>query len=56
MEYLPFNLNDIIVYDVAITRYGFIMHFIQMNEEDDDLDIRLATREEIRIYYDRPEK
>lgn len=54
MKYSPFNLDDIIVYDGAITRYGFIMHFIQMDEEDDDLDIRLATGEEIRIYHDRP--
>ena len=51
-----FNLEDIVVLEGVITKFGVIRYLIDWNDEDLDVDIRLATKEEIARYYKRPEK
>lgn len=46
-----YKLSDIIVWDGAITKFGTALPLIR-----DIGNVRLATRDEIKRYYNRPEK
>lgn len=50
------NLEDIIVYEGVITKFGVIKHLIDWEDESLDIDIRKATREEVARYHKRPDK
>lgn len=49
-----FNLYDIIVFEGAITKFGVICRLIDWNDENLDVDIRKADKEEIARYHNRP--
>jgi len=51
---LFFNLEDVVVWQGAITKYGVIKELVDFN--DPDVDIRKANAEEIARYKKRPEK
>ncbi len=51
---LFFNLEDVVVWQGAITKYGVIKELVDLN--DPDVDIRKANTEEIIRYEKRPEK
>ena len=54
MSKLFFNLEDVIVWEGVITKYGVIRELVDLN--DPDVDIRKANAEEITRYEKRPEK
>ncbi len=54
MEKLFFDLEDIVVWEGVITKYGVIQHLVDLDAED--VDIRKADKEEIARYQKRPEK
>ncbi len=54
MAKLFFNLEDIIVWQGVITKYGVVQHLVDLNDED--VDIRKANKEEVARYENRPEK
>lgn len=51
-----FNLDDIVVFEGAITKFGVIRYLVDWEDDDLDVDIRLADRDEIKRYHNRPEK
>lgn len=54
MEKLFFDLEDIVVWQGVITKYGVIQHLVDL--DDEDIDIRKADKEEVHRYEKRPEK
>lgn len=51
-----FNLEDIVVFEGAITKFGVIRYLVDWEDDDLDVDIRLADKDEIKRYYNRPRK
>jgi len=51
---MELRLTDIIVYEGVITTWGVMC--ILISTPHDDLDIRKATKTEVKKYHNRPEK